>query len=112
MSLLAKLEDHFKNLDPEQFKKDWEEIEKMSEGVNSPTVEEFLKNQMKYATSTGSPLGSYHWFHTIVGRCLHMGEFIKEKGQPNEALLKEWGERLYKDSQELIKGYGFIGKEE
>jgi len=61
-------------------------------------------------SSTNSELGSYHWFHTILSRHKHMGEFLKHK-TPNEDTLRAWGKKLYETSQELIDGYERINRE-
>lgn len=42
-SILDKFTDYLKNTSGEQFKKDWENVCKESEGVNSPTVDEYLE---------------------------------------------------------------------
>jgi hypothetical protein len=61
-------------------------------------------------SSTNSELGSYHWFHTILARHKHMGEFLKER-TPSEEVLREWGKKLYETSQELINGYKHINRD-
>lgn len=43
--LLNELKEYFKNTSEEQIKKDWEEVKKNTEGVNGPTMEEFLEEQ-------------------------------------------------------------------
>lgn len=52
-------------------------------------------------SSTGSEFGSYHWFHTLMARHLHCGEFLKDKS-PDKETLRKWGEDLYKTSSELL----------
>ena len=61
-------------------------------------------------SSTNSELGSYHWFHTILARHKHMGEFLKTN-TPSEEVLREWGKKLYETSQELINGYERINRD-
>lgn len=61
-------------------------------------------------SSTNSELGSYHWFHTILARHKHMGEFLKDR-TPDEETLRAWGKKLYETSQELIYGYERINRD-
>ena len=51
--------------------------------------------------STNSPPGSPHWFNTIMGKHLRIGEFLKEK-TPNEENVKDWGKILFDTSKEMI----------
>lgn len=61
-------------------------------------------------SSTNSELGSYHWFHTILARHKHMGEFLKDRTLDEET-LRAWGKKLYETSQELIDGYKHINRD-
>jgi len=54
-------------------------------------------------SSTNSPIGSSHWFNTIMGKHLHIGEFLKDK-TPDEETLRIWGAQLYETSKEIIEG--------
>lgn len=73
--------------------------------------EELKIEQGIIRTSTNSQLGSYHWFHTILARHKHIGEFLKDR-TPDEETLRAWGKKLYETSQELIDGYDHINCEE
>ena len=70
-----------------------------------------VKQKPKIQSSTNSEIGSYHWFHTIIGRCKSMGEYLSnEDSLLNEKTIRDWSEQLYKDSEELIKGFEYINK--
>jgi len=57
-------------------------------------------------SNTNSPIGSYHWFHTLMGRVHHIGEYLKNKNNPvNPDLIQQWGEVLYNSAKELQSGY-------
>lgn len=60
-------------------------------------------------SSTNSPPGSAHWFNTIMGKHLRMGEFLKEK-LPSEDTVKEWGQTLYDTSKEVINWFEDLGQ--
>ena len=61
-------------------------------------------------SSTNSKVGSAHWFNTLMGKHLRMGEYLKEK-TPSEKLLRAWGEELFDTSKELIDGFDAINIE-
>jgi hypothetical protein len=68
------------------------------------------KNDVKFddiESSTGSKVGSSHWFRTIVSQHKHIGEFLMTK-TPTDEILREWGKELYETSDELIKGHKLI----
>lgn len=67
------------------------------------------ENTQEQIGSTNSTIGSYHWYHTLVGRQKHIGEFLKNN-TPTEDQLREWGKRLFDSSQELIDGYERINR--
>jgi len=58
-------------------------------------------------SSTNSPVGSSHWYSTLIGRILHIGEFLKEKS-PEPEIIRTWGERLYSAALELRDGKKYI----
>ena len=61
-------------------------------------------------STTNSPLGSYHWFHTHLARIKHIGEFMKT--QPKDKVLTEkWGKDLFDSACELIDGYDSINSQ-
>jgi hypothetical protein len=62
-------------------------------------------------STTNSALGSYHWFHTLIARMKHIGEFIKKHDNIDPSLLKAWGEELRRCSDELASGFSLINKE-
>ena len=43
MSMLERLKEYFDNTPREEIEKAWEQVKKECEGVDSPTVDEFLK---------------------------------------------------------------------
>lgn len=71
-----------------------------------------LCTYIKENAITNSPIGSYHWFHTIVASIKHMGEYLKNDGYIETRTLKSWGEQLYKGAESLINGYEKINKNE
>lgn len=73
--------------DPEILKERYEsEISIITEKINNLPINGVI-------SSTGSEIGGYHWFHTLMARHLHMGEFLSDKS-PDEETLKILGERL------------------
>lgn len=56
---------------------------------------------------SGSPIGSHHWFNTILSNHKHIGEFLRDK-TPDDKTLREWGRNLYETSNELIEWYSSI----
>jgi len=64
-------------------------------------------------TSTGSSIGSSHWFNTLIARHLHMDEFLKDQERIDKIekiKIQEWAIDLYASSKELIRGFKFINK--
>jgi hypothetical protein len=59
-------------------------------------------------SSTNSPLGSTHWFRTIVGNMLRTGEFLAEYGTSKPDLVKPYGQSIYNTCKELLAGHGKI----
>jgi hypothetical protein len=59
---------------------------------------------------TNSPVGSIHWFNTIVGNIKHIGEFLKPGTYVEARTLRLWGNQLYKNANSLIEGYDKINK--
>lgn len=53
---------------------------------------------------TNSPIGSTHWFRTIISEHARVGEYIKQyaSGEIDPTMLESWGDRLHKSSMELI----------
>jgi len=44
--MINKLKEYFENTPKEQILKDWEEVKEMTKDVNSPTIEQFLLNNI------------------------------------------------------------------
>lgn len=61
-------------------------------------------------SSTNSKAGSAHWFNTLIGRHLRVGEYLM-KQTPTEEILREWGTDLYQTSKELVEGLPLINTE-
>lgn len=53
---------------------------------------------------TNSPIGSSHWFRTIVSEHSRIGEYIEQyaAGEIDPNMLQSWGKRLHDTSMELI----------
>lgn len=61
------------------------------------------------STLTNSEIGSRHWFNTILGNHLNVGEFMTDR--PNDAqYFAEWGKQLAISSRELIDNFDKINK--
>lgn len=69
-----------------------------------------MNRQSNTDSSTGSPIGSYHWFHTLAAKHLALGELLTEEGCTDQVLLRQWGRELLDTSQELVDGYNKINK--
>ena len=62
-------------------------------------------------SSTNSEIGSSHWFNTLMGRHLHIGELLKKDNHGVDLATQNiWMEDLYETSKELIRGFKFINK--
>jgi hypothetical protein len=55
-SLLESMKEYFEKTPKKQVQKDWEEILKETEGINSPTINEFLEAQKQFGTQEQSIL--------------------------------------------------------
>jgi len=62
-------------------------------------------------SSTNSKVGSAHWFNTLMGKHLRIGEYLKDK-TPSENIMRAWGEELFNTSLELIDGFDAINTPE
>jgi len=84
-----------------------------TEGVIEALVEalEEFPPATKGESSTNSNPGSSHWFNTIMGKHLRVGEFLKEK-LPSEETVKEWGQELFDTSKEVINWFEELGKKD
>lgn len=71
----------------------------------------FVKEMEKIASTTNSPIGSSHWFHTLVGRVKMIGEYLKSKDAPSQEVREEWGKSLYSAAEELMSGFKDINSE-
>ncbi|WP_179287724.1 hypothetical protein, partial [Enterococcus faecalis] len=64
-------------------------------------------------TSTNSPIGSQHWFTTLVSGAIHVGSFLEnQKDIIDLKTLNEWGKSLKESGQELVRGFKFINKQD
>jgi hypothetical protein len=52
---------------------------------------------------TNSEIGSSHWFVTLVAKCKHIGEFMKDR-QITDEQRQVWGEEIYNACSELLDG--------
>lgn len=62
----------------------------------------------KSKSPTNSRIGSQHWFNTLLGGILHMGEYIFDA---NDGNTKGYGEQIMKDAKHLIDNYTSIPNE-
>lgn len=69
-----------------------------------------MKQEEQIKTSTNSEPGTYHWFHTIMGRISHIGEYLKEK-TPEDYLIRTWGQSIYVSAKELQEFYKELTQE-
>lgn len=69
-----------------------------------------MKQEEQIKTSTNSEPGTYHWFHTIMGRISHIGEYLKEK-TPEDYLIRTWGQSIYVSTKELQEFYKELTQE-
>lgn len=51
---------------------------------------------------SNSPIGSHHWFATLMGQILRVGEFLKDKS-PDEEHVRIWGKNVYDNSRQIIE---------
>ena len=61
-------------------------------------------------STTNSPIGSHHWFHTLLAPVLHIGEFLETHDNPDADILKPWGKTIADNCKELRDGFNMIGK--
>lgn len=62
---------------------------------------------------TNSPVGSQHWFITLLAHVKHVGEFIaKHKQNTSEEKLETWGNQLVQYADHLIANYQHIPSED
>lgn len=61
----------------------------------------------KVSRLTNSPIGSEHWFNTIVSSQKAISEILKGK-IPSDENLGKLGESLYRTCSELIEGWAYI----
>ena len=68
--------------------------------------------EKKISQFSNSEIGSTHWFNTLSGSILRIGEWLKEHGNENASRqqFKTWGEMVYERQQELIEWFN-ISKE-
>lgn len=61
-------------------------------------------------STTNSPIGSHHWFHTLLAPVLHIGEFLELHPRPTDDMLKEWGKTVFENCKELRDGFKSINQ--
>lgn len=68
-----------------------------------------MKNEI--SRFSHSEIGSAHWFNTLVGNTLHIGEYLHKYGSSGitEDILSKWGDELYERSKELLLWYEKCG---
>jgi hypothetical protein len=64
-------------------------------------VAEFIKK--KQSKITNSVIGSTHWFRTIMGNNLRIGEYLKTNNDISPSLLNDWGKQIYDSCKELLE---------
>jgi hypothetical protein len=64
----------------------------------------------KEESPTNSPIGSQHWFNTLLGSILHMGEYIAdhENRVDCSARIEEYGRQIQEDAKHLMENYAKI----
>jgi hypothetical protein len=55
--------------------------------------------------TTGSDIGSGHWFNTLMASIKHTGEYLMDNKPPNDDILKVWGKLVYERSNELLNWF-------
>lgn len=53
--------------------------------------------------NTNSEIGSHHWFQTLVGQCIRMGEFIEN--HPDDKRIQE-----FEYGKKIKETLAFVGK--
>lgn len=61
----------------------------------------------KTTTSTNSPIGSHHWYNTLVCRIRRIGEYMYAKPD-SDTHTQEWGKVIYDSCNELLTGRDHI----
>ena len=77
-------------------------IENLVDRALTDTVEERLKG-----SPTNSPIGSIHWFNTLLVYIAYVGEYMKNHELTDEQRLN-WGHKLNEKARHLIENYGKI----
>lgn len=81
--------------------------------VADDLIDEAIASQIEdMKTSTNSKMGSAHWYNTLLGRILRIGESLEKNMIPSEEILKSWGKQIYDSSQELVDGFEAINATE
>lgn len=109
-SLLESMKEYFEKTPKKQVQKDWEEILKETEGINSPTINEFLEAQKQFGTQEQSILSieqmaensfkNHHigqhdlandvYIDGFIAGANDMLPIIKELGEALQILMKEY----------------------
>ena len=59
------------------------------------------------STNTNSPVGSSHWYRTLLNNMSCIGQFMRDNELPEDK-RKLWGDQLVEYSMELISNYDKI----
>ena len=59
--------------------------------------------------NTNSEIGSYHWFATLMGQIIRMGEFIEK--HPDHEMVKPYGEKIKSISRFVADNFKKINKD-
>jgi hypothetical protein len=69
-----------------------------------------MPDSSKIVSSTNSPLGSQHWFNTLMA-CQKAIAEILEESDPNQRDVKAMAKTLHKTCCELIEGWNALQKQ-
>jgi len=81
--------------------------EKLNNELSKINTDVLAEDQI--SKETNSPIGSVHWYRTILGSTKRIGEFLKYKTPP-EKELRSWGETLEILSKEMLSNYDKINQ--
>ena len=91
-NLMDRLKDYFNNTSKEQIQKDWEDSNKQTEGINSPTVDEFIKAQSQFNKQETLEEAANRLFY-IVGNipgAKWQSERMYSEQEVNEIIAEVW----------------------
>jgi hypothetical protein len=56
---------------------------------------------------TNSPIGSVHWFNTLLGNIAHIGDYM-QKAELTDTQRTTWGKQLSDKARHLLENYSKI----